>query len=308
MKLSIIIPVYRTEGTLDRCLKSVVTQSFRDIEVILVDDGSPDNCPQLCDEWARRDARIRVVHKTNGGLSDARNAGIDLATGDYLTFVDSDDYLGTETLLPLMQHLEAHPDYDLLEYPIEEFYGSHKHRSLRFPHETVYTDMQDYWIRGEAYAHSYACNKVYRRRLFERQRFPKGRLFEDAYTLPQLLKLCKTVATTDRGRYYYCANEDGITATADGEAYAMLLEAHTAIVNQLHCDTPETARYYLHVLNIQMDVFELTGAHPTLEEKQLDSRFFDGKEKLKVITLNMLGIKRTCKLNKLLHKLWKSHS
>jgi len=308
MKLSIIIPVYRTEATLDRCLESVMAQSFRDIEVILIDDGSPDKCPQLCDEWARKDSRIRVVHKTNGGLSDARNAGIDLATGDYLTFVDSDDYLGTETLLPLMQRLEAHTDYDLLEYPIEEFYGSRKHRTLRFPKEAVYTDMEDYWIRGEAYAHSYACNKVYRRLLFKELRFPKGRLFEDAYTLPLLLKACKTVATTDSGRYYYCANENGITATADGKALTMLLEAHTAIVNPLSCDTPETARYYLHVLNIQMDVFEQTGACPILEEKQLNSRFFDGKEKLKVITLNTLGIRHTCKLNKLVHKLWKSPS
>lgn len=99
VKLSVIIPVYRTERTLERCVKSILEQSYHDLEVILVDDGSPDNCPQLCDEWALKDSRIRVIHKPNGGLSDARNAGIDAATGDCLTFVDADDFLDLEPCL-----------------------------------------------------------------------------------------------------------------------------------------------------------------------------------------------------------------
>ena len=90
MKLSIIIPVYRTQDTLERCLESILQQSFTDYEMILVDDGSDDGSPQLCDEYARKDARIRVIHKENGGLSDARNAGIRKARGEYITFVDSD--------------------------------------------------------------------------------------------------------------------------------------------------------------------------------------------------------------------------
>ena len=90
MKLSIIIPVYRVEATLDRCVKSVLKQDINDMEVILVDDGSPDGCPKMCDEWAEKDSRISVIHKENGGLSDARNAGIDVACGDYITFVDSE--------------------------------------------------------------------------------------------------------------------------------------------------------------------------------------------------------------------------
>ena len=114
MKLSIIIPVYRVETTLNRCIESVVTQDFDDFELILVDDGSPDNCPQLCDSWAAKDRRISVIHKSNGGLSDARNAGIDMARGDYLTFIDSDDYLAEHTLAPLMQTLTQQPAIDIL--------------------------------------------------------------------------------------------------------------------------------------------------------------------------------------------------
>ena len=118
MKLSIVIPVYRVETTLDRCVESVVTQDYDDFEIILVDDGSPDRCPQLCDEWARRDPRISVIHKPNGGLSDARNAGIDVARGDFLTFIDSDDYIAPHTLSQVMPLTN---DADLIEYPVCEF-------------------------------------------------------------------------------------------------------------------------------------------------------------------------------------------
>lgn len=98
MKLSIIIPVYRTQDTLFRCLESILCQSFTDYEMILVDDGSPDECPRLCDEYAARNKNILVIHKENGGLSDARNRGIKQAQGDYITFVDSDDTIVDNTL------------------------------------------------------------------------------------------------------------------------------------------------------------------------------------------------------------------
>ncbi len=92
MKISVIIPVYKVEKFLHRCVESVVKQDYKNLEIILVDDGSPDNCPQMCDEWAEKDERIKVVHKKNGGLSDARNAGLNVATGEFVTFLDSDDY------------------------------------------------------------------------------------------------------------------------------------------------------------------------------------------------------------------------
>lgn len=91
--LSVIIPVYNVEKYLDRCIRSVIRQSYENLEIILVDDGSTDNSPNLCDEWIKRDERIRVIHKINGGLSDARNAGLEVARGELITFVDSDDYI-----------------------------------------------------------------------------------------------------------------------------------------------------------------------------------------------------------------------
>lgn len=91
--ISVIVPVYNVEKYLDRCVESIVNQTYKNLEIILVDDGSPDNCPQMCDDWAKKDSRIKVIHKENDGLANARNSGIEICTGDYVLFVDSDDYI-----------------------------------------------------------------------------------------------------------------------------------------------------------------------------------------------------------------------
>ena len=96
--ISVIVPVYKVEQYLDRCISSILQQTFEKFEVILVDDGSPDRCPLMCDEWAKRDERVKVIHKKNGGLSSARNAGIDIAKGRYINFVDSDDWMEKDAL------------------------------------------------------------------------------------------------------------------------------------------------------------------------------------------------------------------
>ena len=91
--ISVIVPVYNAEKYLDKCVESIVNQTYKDLEIILVDDGSPDNCPAMCDEWAKKDGRIKVIHKSNGGVSSARNVGLDSFSGEYVTFIDSDDYI-----------------------------------------------------------------------------------------------------------------------------------------------------------------------------------------------------------------------
>ena len=148
MKLSVIIPVYRVEHTLERCIESVLRQRVDGMEVILVDDGSPDSCPRLCDEWSLRDSRIKVIHKSNGGLSDARNAGIELASGSYITFVDSDDFIAPDTYEPLLSIIG---DADILEYSVAEW--------LALPDRT-FTDTNRYWLETQAYLHTYAWNKI----------------------------------------------------------------------------------------------------------------------------------------------------
>lgn len=222
MMLSVIIPVYKVENTLERCVRSVLLQNISDMEVILVDDGSPDNCPALCDNLARRDSRIRVVHKANGGLSDARNAGIEIATGIYITFVDSDDYLHDNTYAPLFCILERNPQIDILEFMVQ-----HDNQSCvitSFSH-AIYTHTRDYWTETKAWSHAYAWNKIYRRTLFTDVRFAKGRLFEDLLLLPDVLQKARSVATTPLGWYNYSDNDDGISKQVNLPTLLQLLVA-----------------------------------------------------------------------------------
>lgn len=287
MRLSVIIPVYCVENTLDRCVESVLNQHVEGgMEVILVDDGSPDKSPLLCDRWAEKDDRIHVIHKQNGGLSDARNAGIEKATGDYITFVDSDDYIAEDTYPPLLRQLTIHPEYDIIEYPIA-------HRLPLTNHE--YHDMSDYWLGCKAYLHTFAWNKVYRRALFNHIRYPQGKVFEDVYILPLLLQQVKVLATTSTGCYHYMYNPQGITATADGTALTMLLDAH------LQHAMPMNDTYYLHLANIQMDVWERTKAPLRLPRRYLNTDNFQGRERWKAIAINMIGLQSLCKVNKVIH-------
>lgn len=299
--LSVIIPVYRVEATLQRCVKSVLKQPYDDIEVILVDDGSPDACPQMCDEWAAADPRVRVIHKPNGGLSDARNAGIDVVRGQWLTFVDSDDFIRDDTYVDVMR--VASPDVDIVEFPLYRHYGTLRQQLVTFP-DGDYTDMGHYWLQARAYEHCYAWNKVYRRELFTRHpevRFPAGEVFEDVSLLPRLLQHVGRVRTTSRGLYFYCANAEGITATARGPELAQLLENHLKVIGRW-CDD----RYFMHVLNIQMDVSELTGRPPRLPlRRELSpwSKNLSNTERLKALIVKLLGIKGICRINRIIHKL-----
>ena len=105
--ISVIVPVYKVEQHLDKCIQSIVQQTLSSLEILLVDDGSPDRCPEICDKWAARDSRIRVIHKDNGGLSDARNAGIESACGEYIMFVDSDDYIAEQACERLLEYARS---------------------------------------------------------------------------------------------------------------------------------------------------------------------------------------------------------
>lgn len=283
MKLTVIIPVYCVEATLDRCVESVLRQDVSDMEVILVDDGSPDNSPKMCDDWATRDCRIHVIHKENGGLSDARNAALDIARGDYVTFVDSDDWISPDTYKPLLHQMD---DCDLLEYSIA---------GRLLLEDATYDNANDYWLQSKAYTHTYACNKIYKRSLFSIIRYPKGVIFEDVYTLPKLLQQASKITTTSRGHYHYCFNPNGITATADGTKLAQLLDAH------VNSGMPIDDAYYMYLVNIQMDVWEQTDAPPILKERKVKASSLYGKLKLKAIFINILGINKLCRINKLIH-------
>lgn len=296
MKLSIIIPVFQVESSLRRCVHSVIDTQLSDYEILLIDDGSTDGSGSICDELAKQYAMIKVIHKTNGGLSDARNAGLDIAQGQYITFVDSDDFLEEGTYGELLAELDSHPDIDMVEFPVVRAYGSSAPQLLNLTRRT-YTDKGDYWIHGKAYQHAYAWNKIYRRELFEGVRFPKGRAFEDVWTLPRILSKCRKVMTVDVGKYFYCYNPNGITLTAGAKEYRDLLEAHLSYINN---GGRTDGTYYAHVLNIQMDTYERTGDEPLLPVMPYWTTY-------KLILLHIIGLKNLCKLNTFIHKLMHRH-
>lgn len=297
MQLSIIIPVYNAELTLGRCANSVLKDSFEDFDIILVDDGSTDSCPQICDYYARVDARVSVIHKGNGGLSDARNAGMEHARGSYITFMDSDDAIQRDTLQALMCIIREHPEYDLLEYPVYERYGNAAREHLLNFTDTEYTDVGSYWFGTKAYLHAYAWNKIYKRELLQGITFPVGKVFEDIRTMPQILDKCDTIATTSYGLYYYNYNDKGITSTAGGKELADLLDDHVRLIGTKFSPLWSTD-YYAHVLNIQFDVYNLTGKEPILPPLPPGVH---GKLTLKLTLSKLLGIKILCQLNKYIH-------
>ena len=158
--------------------------------------------------------------------------------------------------------------------------------------EKAFTSARDYWLGG-GYRHTYACNKYYRRRLFEGVRYPVGKVFEDAYTLPFLLAKAGVIGTTGRGLYYYTDNPQGITARAGGQELTHLLEAHLRHLAQWGT---LTAAYYESLLNIQMDVYEATKAAPVLP-------VLPYKGTTKLLILHLIGLKRLCQLNQFIHKM-----
>jgi glycosyltransferase involved in cell wall biosynthesis len=204
--VSVIVPVYKVEQYLDKCVQSILDQTFRDFELLLVDDGSPDKCGEMCETWAKKDGRIRVIHKPNGGLSDARNAGIGQASGDYLLFVDSDDWIEKDMLATLYGLIrEADADMACCNFrSVNEDGSQHWDDAVITP--GVWTE-EDFWKQFfSSNAQTYcnvAWNKLYKKELFDTVRYPVGRINEDVYILYDLVSQCKKIAATDQIGYYY---------------------------------------------------------------------------------------------------------
>ena len=208
--ISVIIPVYKVEPYLDTCVSSVVNQSYRNLEIILVDDGSPDACPAMCDAWADRDSRVRVIHKENGGLSDARNAGLAAMTGDYISFVDSDDWLGEEFYRNLMESMEV-VDAQIAVSRIVRHYEDHEEDDGFVSEKDVFTPEEVFatYITG----HGITCeawNKVYRKSCFADLRYPAGRLNEDEFITYKVVDRAERIAYCKDAAYYYRQREGSI--------------------------------------------------------------------------------------------------
>lgn len=223
--ISVIIPVYKVEPYLDACVASVAGQTFSDLEILLVDDGSPDRCPELCDAWAQKDPRVRVIHRQNGGLSAARNTGIEVATGQFLAFVDADDLLEPDTLYRAWEAQQKH-NADLVIFNL--VYVDEHNTPLPAPDFTSFRDEvldeAGVWQRYFALAEQkiyyvVAWNKLYKRELFATLRYAQGKRYEDQFLLPGLLAQCKTIACLGYPGYRYVQRGGSIMAQGSSRNY-----------------------------------------------------------------------------------------
>lgn len=211
--VSVIVPIYKVEKYLRTCIDSIVNQTFSDLEIILVDDGSPDGCGAICDEYAGKDKRIQVVHKENGGLSDARNVGIDICSGDYIVFVDSDDCIHPQMIEHLYRLLDAHrADMAICSFQnIEEDETPLYPQNITLDNVNCFEkeDIMEQLQKRNLYT-VVAWNKIYKTQLFQNIRYPKGYIHEDEFVIHRLLHLCNKTVYTDARLYYYRKRNDSI--------------------------------------------------------------------------------------------------
>ena len=202
--ISVIVPIYNVEKYLDRCVNSIINQTYKNLEIILVDDGSPDNCPQMCDDYAKKDSRIRVVHKENGGLSDARNAGMKVATGEYVSFIDSDDYVSLDFYETLLQTMIDN-DSDIVECSVVKFYEDNNFDEYSDDLKVTNYDTL-YALDGlisESPFKQHVWNKLYKSSVALDIPYAVGKLNEDEFWTYQVFGKAKKVTRINQTMYYY---------------------------------------------------------------------------------------------------------
>lgn len=213
MQISVIVPVYNVEKYIRRCLDSILVQSFRDFDLVLVDDGSPDGCGAICDEYAERDSRVHVIHRENGGLSAARNSGIDWALENsdsrYLTFIDSDDWVHPQFLESLLSSacaMDAAVSMAgmcrVTDFDPETMAPKKLPEPQCLPAEELFLQREDF---------NFAWGKLYRKELFRTLRYPEGKIFEDVFTTYRALFAVEKLALVDEPLYFYYYNPEGIS-------------------------------------------------------------------------------------------------
>lgn len=216
--ISVIVPVYKVEKYLNRCIESIVKQSFENLEIILVDDGSPDRCPSICDDWARKDSRIKVIHKSNGGLSDARNAGMAIATGDYISFIDSDDWIAPDFFLKLIEAVNKDKS-DISCCAVQMIWedGSPA-KMLTVAEDTILSRFEaQKELLSENKLKQPVWYKLYRRELIQNIYFEKGKCHEDDFWSYQAIERADKISLVNYIGYFYWQR----TSSIMGEGYSI---------------------------------------------------------------------------------------
>lgn len=249
-RISIIVPVYSVEQYLDRCVQSIVDQTYTNLEIILVDDGSPDRCPQICDDWSRRDSRIKVIHQKNTGLSAARNAGIRAAQGAYLCFVDSDDWIAPELCEKGIKAFSAY-GVDIVVFDCERI--TEAGRSLggtELLKDGILSAETALIALMQGRINNYAWNKIYKRTVFHDIWFPEGRVFEDIAVAYKLFLNANQVYCLNEQLYFYYLRDGSITSEMSSKNLGDLFLARWGS--------------YVHLKTLYPDIAELVFPNVTL--------------------------------------------
>ena len=248
--VSIVVPVYNVEKYLRECIDSILSQTYKKLEIILVDDGSTDESGKICDEYVKKDSRIKAIHKENGGLSSARNTGLDIATGKYISFIDSDDYV-TENFIEKMYNALQENKAEMAQC----LFTKDKFESVKMQIEVLDSEQAiEYW--NDIQYHNFfviACNKLYNLKLFENLRFPLGKISEDAFTTYKVFDKAKKIVIIPDILYYYRSTPDSITNRKFSVKRYDALQAYEEEINYFKKNDKERLAYsamvlYQHIL------------------------------------------------------------
>lgn len=277
IKISIIVPIYNVENYLDKCIKSIINQSFKNLEIILVDDGSPDNCPAICDEWAKKDNRIKVIHKENGGLSDARNAGLAVATGEYIAFVDSDDYIEADIYKKLLS-VALNNKCDIVSCKLRMVYENDKNFVTKDDSEDIiiYSTEDAMSALIDDKIRQVVWNKLYKADIIKNIPFEVGKYHEDVFWSYKAIGAAKKVVSIDYVGYNYLQRAESIMGNAYSLKRLDAVEAKCLRQDYLREYFPDLSQKGLHNL-----IFTCI-YHGQLSLKYLNKS--EIKESLKVLT------------------------
>ena len=226
--ITVVVPIYKVEKYLVKCIDSIIEQSYQNIELILVDDGSPDECPRFCDEYKNRDSRIKVIHKQNGGLSDARNEGLKIATGEWITFIDSDDYVGTNFLEKLYSSVTSvGADISICDYKavIDDTGIEKEETNIEvYDHVKCLEEMYHPRKHGMEFV---AWGKLYRTALFKKNKigYPVGKIHEDTFTTYKLIYAAKKIVFCNASEYFYRQREASIMTSSFNIKRLVMIDA-----------------------------------------------------------------------------------
>ncbi len=287
--VSIIIPIYKVEQYLRECVDSVIAQTYTNLEIILVDDGSPDKCPEICDEYAKQDSRIKVIHKPNGGLSDARNAGIEIAKGKYLSFVDSDDVIHNKIIEVLMNPILDDVSVQISCCNFKPFYDDTQPcLQQQITSITEIYSFKDYYTKRRCVA---AWSKIYTKALFEGIVFPVGHYHEDVYTTYKVCYKALKIAYTDNQLYYYRQRKGSIMSTYSMKRIADLRNAYSELIE--FASDKDKSFFCLSIIDSAKLYSNIQNKHNSLYIKDCNKQILmEWKKELLGYAKNVFGVKQ----------------